>query len=55
MSEQELSNLRGLGNFLIADLASHIPDEISCLVVPIDDTNCCLSNSQSLLIVESLT
>ena len=41
MSEQELSNLRGVGDRLIADLALHVPDEISCFVVPTDDTNCC--------------
>ena len=28
---------------------------IFCLVVPIDDTNCCLSDSQNLRIVGALT
>ena len=34
MSEQELSNLRGVEDRLIADVASHVADEIFCLVVP---------------------
>ena len=45
MNEQKLSNLRGMGDRLIADVASHVPDEISYLVVSTDGTNCCLSDS----------
>ena len=48
MNEQELPNLRGVGDRLIADVALHVPDEISCLVFPTDGSNCCLSDSQSL-------
>ena len=55
MSEQELPNLRGVGDRLIADVALHVPDEIFCLVVPTDDANCSLSDSQSLRIVGALT
>ena len=55
MTEQELLNLRGVGDHLIANIASHVPDEIFFLVVPIDGANCCLSNSQSLRIVGALT
>ena len=51
MSEQELQNLRGVEDHLIADVASHIPDEIFCLVVPTNGANCCLLDSQSLRIV----
>ena len=47
MNEKELPNLRGVGDRLIADVASHVPDEIFCLVFPTDSANCCLSNSQS--------
>ena len=44
MNEQELSNLQGVGDHLIADVAKtlHVVDEIFCLVVPTDNTNCCL-------------
>ena len=55
MSEQELPNLLGLGDRLIADVALHIPDEIFCLVIPTNGANCCLSDSQSLRIVGALT
>ena len=55
MSEHELPNLRGVGDRLIADVASHVPDEIFCLVVPTDGANFCLSDSQSLRIVGALT
>ena len=55
MSEQELPNLRGVEDLLIADVASHIPDEIFFFVVPIDAANCCISDSQSLRIVGTLT
>ena len=51
MNEQELPNLQGVGDRLIVDAASHVPDEIFCLVVPTDDANCCLLDSQSLWIV----
>ena len=55
MSEQELPNLRGVEDHLIADVASHVADETFFLVVPIDDTNCCVSDSQSHWIVKALT
>ena len=55
MSEQELPNLQGMEDRLIADIASHVPDEIFCLVIPIDGANYCLSNSQSLQIFRALT
>ena len=55
MSEQELSNLRGVGDCLIAEVASYVPDEIFCLVFPTDGANFCLSDSQSLRIVGALT
>ena len=45
MNEQELLNLQDVGDHLIVDVASHVPNEIFCLVVPIDDANCCLSDS----------
>ena len=53
MSERELPNLRGVGDLLIVDVAkpSHAVDEIFCLVVPTDDANCCLLDSQSHQIV----
>ena len=54
MSEQELPNLRGVEDLLIADVASHVADETFFLVAPIDDTNCCVSDSQSHWIVEAL-
>ena len=47
MNEQELPNLRGVGDLLIAYVASHVPDEIFCLVVPTDDANCSLEFSKS--------
>ena len=57
MSEWELPKLRGVGDRLIADVAkpSHVVDEIFCLVVPIDNANCCLLDSQSHRIVMALT
>ena len=55
MSEQELPNLRGVEDRLIADVASHVADETFFLGVPIDSTNCCVSDSQSHWIVETLT
>ena len=54
-SEQELLNLWGGGDRLIADIALHVPDEIFCLVVPTDGANCYLSDSQSLRIIGALT
>ena len=53
MSERELSNLRGVEDHLIADVASHVADETFFLVVPTDDANCCLWNSQSLRVVKA--
>ena len=47
MREKKLKNLQGMGDCLIADVASHVPDEIFFLVVPIDGANCCLSDSHS--------
>ena len=58
MNEQELPKLWGVrDDSLIADVAkpSHVTDEIFCLVVPSDGTNCCLLDSQSLRIVGALT
>ena len=55
ISEQELPNLDGVEDCLIADVTSHVPDDIFCLVVPTDGANCCLSDSQSLWVVEALT
>ena len=57
MSERELPKLRVVGDLLIADVAkpSHVTDEIFFLVVPTNDTNCCLLDSQSHRIVEALT
>ena len=55
MNEQELPNLRGVGDRLVVDVASHVLDEIFCLVVPTNGPNYCLSDSQSLRIVEALT
>ena len=55
MSEQELPNLWGVGDCLIAEVALHVSDEIFFLVVPIDGTNCCLLDSQSLRIIRALT
>ena len=45
MNEQELPNLRGVGDRLIAEVASHVIDEIFCLVIPTDSASCCLSDS----------
>ena len=42
MSEQELSNLRGVEDRLIADVASHVAAEIFCLVVPTDGAHMCI-------------
>ena len=57
MSEWELPKLRGVGDRLIVDVAkpSHVVDEIFFLVVPIDNANCCLLDSQSHRIVRALT
>ena len=57
MGERELPKLRGVGDRLIADVAkpSHVVDEILKLVVPTDDANCCLLDSESLWIVGALT
>ena len=55
MSEQELSNPRGVGDRLIVDVALHVLDEIFCLVVPTDSANCCFLDSWSLRIVGALT
>ena len=56
MGERELSKLRGVGDFFIADIAKplHAADKLFFLVVPTDDANCCLSNFQSLRIVGAL-
>ena len=53
MSEQELPNLRGVGDRLIADVAkpSHVADMLFCLVVPTDGANCYLLDSHSFRIV----
>ena len=53
MSDQKLSNLRGVEDRLMADVASHVPDEIFCLVIPTDGANCYLSDSQSLRVVKA--
>ena len=57
MSERELLKLRGVRDRLIVDVAkpSHVADEIFCLVVPTDDANFCLLDSQSRRIIEALT
>ena len=57
MSERELPKLRGVGDRLIADVAkpSHVVDEIFRLVVPTEDANCCLLDSQSLWIIGAVT
>ena len=57
MSERELSKLRGVGDRFIANVAkpSHTADEIFCLVVPTDNVNYCLLDSQSIRIIEALT
>ena len=55
MSEQELPIFLGVGDRLIADVASHVPDDIFCLVILTNSANCCLSDSQSLPIVGALT
>ena len=51
MNEQELLNFRGVGDHLIANAVSHVPDEIFCLVVPTEGANYGLSDSHSLQIV----
>ena len=50
MNEQELPNLRGVGDRFIADVDSLVLNEIFCLVVPTYGVNCCLSDSYSLRI-----
>ena len=45
MSEKELPNLWGVEDRLIANVASHIADEIFCSIVPTDGANCSLSDS----------
>ena len=55
MNEQELPNLRGMRDHLIADEASHVADAPFCLVVPTDGANCCLLDSLSHRIVKALT
>ena len=50
MNEQELPNLRGVRDRLIADEASHVADVTFYLVVPTDGANCGLSDSQSVRI-----
>ena len=54
MSERELPNLRCVGDRLITGVASHVANEIFCLVVPADDANCSLLDSQNLRIVGAL-
>ena len=53
MIEQELPNLRGVEDRLIADVASHVADEIFFLVVPTERANCSISDSQSHRIVRA--
>ena len=48
MNGQELPNLRGVRDRLIADEASQVTDATFYLVVPTDGINCGLSYSQSL-------
>ena len=57
MSEQELPNLRGVGDRLIVDVAKplHVADKIFSLVVPTNGANCCLLDSQRIRIVGALT
>ena len=55
MSERELLNLRGMGDRLIVDVASHVTNEIFFLVIPIDGANCYLLDYQSHRIVWALT
>ena len=55
MNEQELPILRGVRDRLIVDKASHVADVTFYLVVPTDDANCCLSDSQSPWIVGAST
>ena len=52
-SERELPKLWGVGDRNIADVAKplHAADKLFFLVVPIDSTNCSLSDSQSHMIV----
>ena len=55
MSEQELPNLQSVRDRLIADEASHVAEETFYLVIPIDDANCGLLDSQSHRVVGALT
>ena len=45
MSELELPKLWHVGDCLIVDVASHLADEIFCLVVPTNGVNCCFLDS----------
>ena len=53
MNEKELPIPSGAMDYLIVDEASHVADVTFYLVVPTDGANCCLSNSQSPLIVKA--
>ena len=55
MSERELSNPRGVGERLIAGVASYVAGEIFYLVVPTDGANYCLLDSHSHRVVKALT
>ena len=57
MSEWELRKLQGVGDRLIVDVTKplHVADKILYLLVPIDNANCSLSDSQSHRIVGALT
>ena len=53
MNEQELLILQGMRDRLIVDEASHVADVTFYLIVPTDDSNCGLSDSQSLRMVRA--
>ena len=57
MSERDLPKLRVMADRLIADVAkpSHVADEIFCMVVPTNNANYCLLDSQSHQIIGALT
>ena len=42
MNEQELPNLQGVRDCLIADEASHVANTTFCFVIPTDSANCVL-------------
>ena len=55
MNEQELPDLRGVRDRLIADEASNVANTTFCFVVPTDSATCVLLDSQSFRIVGALT